>query len=299
MDDWSDELMCAGVTVTHGVSGALLTTFGSGGKMDLLAPREVDGVRASLEALIRAKVPYRVIGGGSNLLLPDEDYRGALLSLSRLSSLAVAGHLLTADAGVRLPLLAKRAAEMSLSGLEFASGIPAEVGGAVKCNAGAFGQMISDVLASVIVMDAEGKVDVLSAKEISAGYHTCHIPEGRVILSAVFALREGDRAEIEERMRVMRSRRRETQPTERSAGSVFRRVADTPAAVYIERTGLKGYRVGGAELSTVHCNFIVNRGGATTADYFAVAERVRERVREQSGVTLEYEVERICSPRNS
>ena len=100
-------------------------------------------------------------------------------------------------------------------------------------------------------------------------------------------------------MRDMRARRRATQPNERSAGSVFRRVGDTPAAIYIERTGLKGYRVGGAELSTVHCNFIVNKGGATTADYFAVAERVKESVEKQSGVTLEYEVERICSPRNN
>ncbi len=299
MDDWSEGLKDAGVIVTHGVSGALLTTFGSGGRVDLLTPSDVVGVQASLRALSRAKIHYRVIGGGSNLLLPDEGYRGVLLSLSRLSSLAFAGDIVTVDAGVRLPLLAKRAAEHSLAGLEFACGIPAEVGGAIKSNAGAFGDMMSDVLKSVILINAAGEVEVLGVEEISAGYHVSHIPEGSVILSAVFHLRRGDRAEIEGKMRSMRARRRQTQPTERSAGSVFRRVGDTPAALYIERTGLKGYRVGGAELSTVHCNFIVNKGGATTEEYFAVAERVRDRVEKQSGVRLEYEVERICSPRSN
>ena len=265
----------------------------------LLQPTDVSGVRITIEELRNHDIPYRVIGGGSNVILPDQGYHGALISLARLSSVAICGETVTADAGVKMPFLARRVADASLSGLEFACGIPGEVGGAICANAGAYGQMVSDVLISVVLMNPDGELEMLSAEELEMGYHRCQIPQHSVILSAVFRLVTEDRETIEDRMRYMRERRETSQPRERSAGSVFRRVGETPAAIYIEKTGLKGLRIGGAELSSRHCNFIVNKGGATTEEYFAVAERVRERVLEQSNVLLEYEVERICSPRRN
>lgn len=297
MGDWIGEIEKAGVLVLRDVPGRELTTFGSGGRVKyLLTPLTVTGACEALKSLSAEGIPCRVIGGGSNLLLPDKGFHGALISLSQLSSIAVADNVLSADAGVKLPLLAGKAAQESLSGLEFACGIPGTVGGSVRCNAGAFGQSLSDVLTAVIVLTERGEVEVVSAEEMAFSYHSCRLPDNAIILSALFSLKKGKREEIEALMREMTIRRRSTQPCERSAGSVFRRVNGTSAAVYIEQVGLKGYRVGGAELSRVHCNFIVNKGGATTADYFAVAECVRERVQKQSGVTLEYEVERICSP---
>ena len=300
MGEWMDRIIGAGVIVRRGVNGSELTTFGSGGAIKwLLAPSSAEGVALTVRTLRLAGVPYRVIGGGSDILLPDEGYAGALITLSRLPGIAFAGDLVTADAGAKLPTLAMRAAEMSLSGMEFASGIPGTVGGAVCCNAGAFGGSVADSLKAVVLLDDRGEIQTLTARELTMTYHRATLPQGYIVLSALFKLKGAEKGAIRETMREMAYRRSRTQPRQRSAGSVFRRVGDTPAAMYIERTGLKGCRIGGAELSRVHCNFIVNVGGATTADYFAVAERVRESVEKQSGVTLKYEVERICSPRSS
>ena len=299
MEEIIKDIERAGVRVKHHVEGAQLTTFGSGGIVShVIYPANVEELTITVKMLYAASLPYRVIGGGSNLLLPDEGY-GVLISLSRFDSAAVCGEFLSADAGVKLPRLARMAAEHSLSGLEFACGIPAMLGGAVRNNAGAFGQSISDALVAVVLLTEQGEIASVGADELKTAYHRCFLPEGSIFLSAVFSLKTGDRREIEGRMADMRRRRCQTQPHEPSAGSVFRRVGEIPAAVYIERTGLKGLCFGGAELSEVHCNFIVNKGGASTADYFAVAERVRESVLQNFGVALEYEVERICSPKKN
>ena len=300
MGKWTDNILSAGVTVRQGVSGSELTAFGSGGRVEwLLAPSDVAGLMLATRELRSAGVPYRVIGGGSDILLSDEGYEGALISLSRMSGIAFAGDLVTADAGAKMPVLAHKAADKSLAGLEFMSGIPGTVGGAVCTNAGAFGRSISDALVAVVLLSERGEIDTLTTRELAMSYHRAAIPQGSIVVSCLLRLQRADGDVIHRRMHEMAARRNRTQPRLRSAGSVFRRVGDTPAALYIERTGLKGYRVGGAELSRVHCNFIVNTGGATTADYYAVAERVRESVKKQSGVTLEYEVERICSPRSN
>ena len=300
MESFIEELERLGVPVERGVSGGKITTFGSGGRVDcLIAPREVAEIIVALNVLSDREIPYRLIGGGSNLLLPDEGYGGALISLLRLSNVEITGERVVADAGCKMPILARMLAKAGLSGLEYACGIPGTVGGAAVTNAGAYGQSLSDVLVAVVTVSPRGEIETIPAERLKMCYHGAMLPEDRIILSVICDLVGRDPVEIEMRMDEMRRRRAATQPRERSAGSVFRRVGETSAAVYIERTGLKGLRIGGAALSAVHCNFIVNVGGATTADYFAVAARVRERVLEQSGVTLSYEVERICSPRRN
>ena len=288
-----EQLNALGIRCEPNADGAKLTSFGSGGRVDLVAYPSEEQTHQTIEVLRECGVSFRVIGGGSNLLLPDEGYSGALIRLSRLSALSVRYGVITAGAGVKLPLLALKAAQESLSGLEFCCGIPAEVGGAVCTNAGAFGQALSDTLVGVKLLTPNGVED----QTLQSGYHCSNLPQGCVVLAATFALNKGQRDQILSKMRFMTERRRLTQPRERSAGSVFRRVGQIPAAVYIEKTGLKGLRVGGAELSTKHCNFIVNKGGATTQDYFAVAEHVKQRVLESCSVVLEYEVERLCSPK--
>ena len=300
MCDWVCDIERLGVAVKRGVSGAALTGFGSGGRVEyLLLPSSAEGLRNAILRLREEKVPFRVIGGGSNLLLPDEGFPGALIRLSRLCGVGVCGNVITADAGVKLPYLAYLAAENSLSGLEFACGIPGEVGGAVCMNAGAFGQSIKDVLQEVILLNACGEAEVLSAECLRMGHHFACLPPQSIALCAKFRLTFAFQEEIEARMQAMTARRRLTQPKQRSAGSVFRPANGVPAAVYIERTGLKGLKIGGAKLSETHCNFIVNDGGATTEDFFAVAEQVRLRVAAEYNVALEYEVERVCSPKKS
>ena len=159
-------------------------------------------------------------------------------------------------------------------------------------NASAFGMGVSDALRSVDVI-LDGKEQTLPSSALKTEYHRGGIPAGALILSATFDLRKGEAGRIAEKMRELARKRAATQPFGKSAGSVFRRVGEKPAALYIEETGLKGRVVGGAELSTKHCNFIVNRGGAKTEDFFVLAEEVRRAVKERTGVTLEYETERI------
>ena len=294
--EWISALREEGIALRTEVSGRELTTFGSGGSADcVVLPASTAKLRAALALFGAYGVPHDVIGGGSNLLFPDEGYRGALIRLTAFDSLRREGAEIVAGAGVKLVRLSRFAAECALTGAEFACGIPGEVGGAVRGNAGAFGQSISDGLREIEVLTKGGRIERLAASEIAMTEHSTDLSDGVIVLSARFALRKGDGAEIEARMREMTEKRRSTQPHRPSAGSVFRRVGETPAALLIERTGLKGMRIGGAELSKVHCNFIVNDGTATTKDFFDLAECVRERVRALTGATLEYEVKRLCS----
>ena len=281
------------------VSGAKLTTFGSGGSVrTLILPRDERDLREAMRFLLDRGEGPRVIGGGSNLLLPDQGYRGSLFKLSAFASIQGSGEVLTVGAGVKMPLLAKAAQRDALSGMEFAIGIPGTLGGAVKTNAGAFGQMLSDSLLEVTLLTAEGEVADLPARELKMSYHSCTLPQGAVVLGAKLRLHRSDRLSIARLMEQMTEKRRRTQPQERSAGSVFRKINDVPAALFIEQTGLKGLRVGGAELSRVHGNFIVNKGGATTQDFLAVAEKVKASLASCFGVRAEYEVE-VCSRNES
>ena len=282
-----------GIACFREVPGRALTTFGSGGAARyVLYPTSASELKRAIAVLSAEGIPYRVLGGGSNVLLPDEGYKGAIIRLSRMCEITVRGQAIRAGAGVRMARLARECAAAELSGAEFASGIPGEVGGGVYMNASAYGGGVSDILREVEVMIG-GERQVLDARSFDMAYHRGGLPQGAILLSATFEAARGDTENILAYMRELAEKRRASQPHERSAGSVFRRTERGAAALYIEETGLKGTRIGGAELSAKHCNFIVNRGGATTADYFALGEKVRAAVCEQSGVTLEYEVERI------
>ena len=295
MEEFSCKLKRLGIRFSEGVSGGLLTTFKSGGAAKYLAfPADAGELSEVLASAREEGIAWRVLGGGSNVLLPDEGFGGVLIRLSQMSRILRSGRRLTVGAGVKMPLLARFAAECGLSGAEFACGIPGTVGGAAAVNAGAFGQSISDLLVDATALTEDGKAVRLTPLDLAYGYHRAHLPERAILLSVTLALTESDGTSIFRRMKEMREKRARTQPKEPSAGSVFRRVEEIPAALYVEQTGLKGMRIGGAELSPVHCNFIVNKGGASTADFFALAEKVKESVRAQSGVSLEYEVERIC-----
>ncbi|MBO4472422.1 MAG: UDP-N-acetylmuramate dehydrogenase [Clostridia bacterium] len=295
MDEFSSRIHRLGVRIFEGVSGRSLTTFGSGGAVRYLAlPHGEEEILSVIAAARDEDIPYRVIGGGSNVLLPDRGYDGLLVKLPAEEPIRRVGNLVTVGAGVKMPALARFLSACGLSGAEFACGIPGTMGGAAAVNAGAFGQSLSDLLVEIRAVSKDGERVVLYPRDLDYGYHRASVPEGAILSSMTLRLTESEEGTIKQRMREMRERRSRTQPREPSAGSVFRRVGETPAAIYVEGTGLKGTRIGGALLSPVHCNFIVNTGGATSEEYFALAEKVRESVKALYGVLPEYEVERIC-----
>ncbi|MCR4726230.1 MAG: UDP-N-acetylmuramate dehydrogenase [Clostridia bacterium] len=274
-----------------GVSGETLTTFGSGGPVAIVVyPENVKRLLA-LEEILRG-IPRLVMGGGSNVLLPSAGFAGAIVKLDAFRGERACGRVLEVGAGVKMPRLSAFAKAARLSGVEFASGIPGTVGGAIRTNASAFGQAISDGLSFVTAL-VGNKIERLSPSELGFSHHRAKLPKDSIVLSAAFALEEGDGEKIGERIRSMREKRLQTQPQGRSAGSVFRKCGSVPAAIYIEKTGLKGLKIGGARLSEKHCNFIVNEGGASSEDFFEIGETVRKKVAEEQGVLLEYEVEKI------
>ncbi len=245
-------------------------------------------------ALIRSKQePYYILGNGSNLIVPDEGYEGTVIQVwKNLSEITVCGHTITAQAGAMLSTIAAKALEHSLAGFEFASGIPGTLGGAVTMNAGAYGGEMKDVLVQATVLDQDGKIQTLSKEQLQLGYRSSIISkEGLIVLEAQMEFQEGIQEDIREKMRDFNSRRREKQPLEYpSAGSTFKRPEGYFAGKLIQDAGLKGYRVGGAQVSEKHSGFVINAGNATAQDIFTLIQNVQEKVYEQFGVRLEMEV---------
>lgn len=269
------------------------TTFRIGGPARYyVRPKTREQLARTAMLCRRENVSWYVVGHGSNLLAGDEGYDGVILSTEGLTRCQVEGEEMRAEAGLLLSRAAKEAARMSLGGFEFAAGIPGTVGGAVVMNAGAYGSELKDVLTWVRVLDTEGKILTLEAGELELGYRTSRIPsEGYVVLEAGFKLAAGDREAILGRMEELAAKRREKQPLDYpSAGSTFKRPAGHFAGKLIEDAGLRGFRVGGAQVSEKHCGFVVNRKDATAADVMELCREVKRRVREQSGVELELEV---------
>ncbi len=272
------------------------TTFRIGGPARIfVTPRTEEAFIRGLELCRRRKNPWYVIGNGSNLLVNDRGYEGVVLSTEKLDCFCVEGGTVRALAGVRLSRLAKAAAENSLTGLEFAAGIPGTLGGAVVMNAGAYGSEMKDVLLWARVLDQYGQVRRLDAEELNLGYRTSIIErEGYVVLEAGIRLSQGEQSQIYGRMEELAKKRQEKQPLEYpSAGSTFKRPKGYFAGKLIDDAGLRGFRVGDAQVSKKHCGFVVNRGDATCAQVTALCEEVTRRVREQFGVELEMEVRRL------
>ena len=273
------------------------TTFRLGGPARRAVTPASGPEAAALLALAEAEGwPLLVVGSGSNLLAADEGVDRLVVFTSGLNTLESAGeNRLQAGAGVRLARAAVWAMERSLEGLAFAHGIPGSLGGAVFMNAGAYGGEMAQVVESVTAWLPGRGVLELPAAELDFGYrHSCFSEHGGAVLSAVLRLAPGDREAIRREMTELMARRRASQPLEwPSGGSVFKRPAGHFAGTLIDQCGLKGLIVGGAQVSEKHAGFIINRGGATCADVLALAERVRQRVLEETGVELEMELRAV------
>lgn len=270
------------------------TTFKIGGPADyFLMPDKGEDVGRVIKICKEKEIPYFILGNGSNLLVGDGGYRGAVIQIYRnMSSVTVEGNEITAQAGALLSAVAAAAKNASLTGFEFAGGIPGTIGGAVVMNAGAYGGEMKDVLTEVTVMNAEGDIFTLPTEELELGYRTSIIKTaGYIVLEAKIRLKEGDPEVIRENMKDLTIRRTTKQPLEYpSAGSTFKRPEGYFAGKLIMDSGLAGYQVGGAQVSEKHCGFVINAGDATARDVRTLMDNVRDIVYKKYGVTLEPEV---------
>lgn len=270
------------------------TTFRIGGQADaLVMPGSTEELGRVLAFAREHKIPFLIVGRGSNLLVRDGGIRGIVIKIAEgMDNVQTNGVRMVAEAGVSLSALAKKCAALSLAGFEFAAGIPGSLGGALAMNAGAYGGEMKDVVEWVESMDADGMTRRRSNSEMLFSYrHSILQGTGEIALKAGLLLSAGDGEQIEVRMKELNDRRQANQPlTLPSAGSVFKRPEGHYTGPMIQDCGLKGCRVGGAEVSTLHANFIVNTGGATATDVLALIEKVRETVYARYGVWLEPEV---------
>lgn len=273
---------------------AALTTFRIGGPADcLVEPRTVEEVRVALDACSRCGAPVRVMGLGSDVLVSDEGLRCAVVRIAEnLSRVEVRGDVLEVEAGASNAEVARSACAAGLAGYEFASGIPGTVGGAAIMNAGAYGGEFKDVCASVRCLTPEGEfVDVPAAEAAWSYRHSMMGEAGYTVVGATLRLERDDPADIRARMDDLARRRSEKQPLDMpSAGSTFKRPEGYFVGKLVQEAGLRGYRVGGAQVSEKHTGFVVNAGGATAADVRRLIEHVQVRVLESAGVQLEPEV---------
>lgn len=270
------------------------TTFRVGGPAEVFV---TVGNKEQLEKIIKylnlVERPYFILGNGSNLLVGDKGYRGVIIRLGGdFNRLTVEGTLLTAGASVLLSAAARAAMENGLAGMEFASGIPGSVGGGVKMNAGAYDGEMRNIVESVQVMYKDGSILDLDNETMEFGYRNSVIKNRPyVVLQVSMRLREGSREAVLARMNELTARRKEKQPLEyASAGSTFKRPEGNFAGKLIMDSGMRGARIGGAQVSEKHCGFVINDGTAVAADIAELIQEVIETVKEKFGVTLEPEV---------
>jgi UDP-N-acetylmuramate dehydrogenase len=273
------------------------TTLRIGGPADYyICPHTAGELQEILHICKQNKIPYFILGNGSNLLVSDKGYRGAIIHIYRnMNHIRVDGNVLTVQAGTLFSQVSKKAMEHGLTGLEFAAGIPGTMGGAVVMNAGAYGGEIRDVLKEVVVLDQEGEIRFMKGADMQLGYRTSIIKEaGYIVLEAVLELQSGDKEAISGRMEELKKERIAKQPLEYpSAGSTFKRPEGYFAGKLIMDAGLKGFRVGGAQISEKHCGFVINVGDATAKDVLELIRQVQEKVKVSSGVWLELELKVI------
>ena len=272
-------------------------TFRVGGTADFfVTPGTKEEVRNAVRVCKEEKMPYYIIGNGSNLLVSDQGYRGVIIQIYKeMNEVTVEGDIIKAQAGALLSGIAAKALAAELTGFEFASGIPGTIGGACVMNAGAYGGEMKDVLESVTVLTGEGEILEIGRENLELGYRTSVIAKkGYVVLEATLKLEHGEGAKIKAYMDELKEKRVTKQPLEYpSAGSTFKRPEGHFAGKLIEDAGLRGFQVGGAQVSEKHCGFVINRDHATAADIMELMRQVQIRVKENSGVDLEPEVKML------
>lgn len=270
------------------------TTFRIGGNAAyFVTPEDADQLAGVVKLCNSRQIPYFILGNGSNLLVSDKGYHGVVIAMQKhFNDCRVEGHQLIAGAGTLLSKIAKQAWQHHLTGFEFAAGIPGTLGGATVMNAGAYGSEIKDCLSWVEVVTKDGAVLTLSADELKLGYRSsCISACGYIITAAALQLEAGEQPMIKARMDELAMLRKTKQPLEYpSAGSTFKRPVGYFAGKLIDDAGLRGFQIGGAQVSEKHCGFVVNKGDATAADVIALCAEVNRRIKEQFHVELEMEV---------
>lgn len=264
-----------------------------GGAADLFVmPQTIEECQAVVKYAFENDIPLLLLGNGSNMVVRDGGVRGIVLHLAKLNAIEVKGTDIYAEAGAHLIDVSKVAAANSLTGFEFACGIPGSIGGGMMMNAGAYGGEMKDIVVSVQVLTKSGELLTLTKDELQLGYRTSIIQtEGYYVMSALFSLEIGVQAEIDEKVADLTHQRESKQPLEYpSAGSVFKRPPGHFAGKLIQDSGLQGKGFGGAEVSTKHAGFIVNKNNATATDYVNTIRMVREEVKRRYGIELELEV---------
>ncbi|MCA1908020.1 MAG: UDP-N-acetylmuramate dehydrogenase [Magnetospirillum sp.] len=272
-----------------------LTWFRVGGNAEVLfRPADVDDL-AEFLAELPAEVAVTVIGVGSNLLVRDGGVEGVVIRLGgAFAQIDVMDDIITAGAGALDLNVALTAQELGLTGLEFLSGVPGTIGGALRMNAGAFGGEMKDVTLSATAIDRTGTTQLLTLADLDMSYRHCGCPEDFIFLSATLQGKRGAAAAISQKMADIKQAREDSQPTRvRTGGSTFANPDGMKAWELIDKAGCRGLVIGGAQVSEKHCNFLLNLGDATAADIESLGEEVRRRVKETSGIELEWEIRRI------
>lgn len=294
-DHWADNLPPVRGRISRDVPLGGLTWFRVGGPAEVLfRPADAEDLAQFLVCLPE-EVPVTVIGVGSNLLVRDGGVPGVVIRLAgSFAGLAVEDMTITAGAAALDLTVAMTALESGIAGLEFLSGVPGTIGGALRMNAGAFGGEMKDVTVAAEAMDRRGVIHHLTLDDLGLGYRQCAVPEDWIFTRAVLRGGAGDKDAIARRMAEIREAREASQPTRtRTGGSTFANPEGHKAWQLIDRAGCRGLRLGGAQVSEKHCNFLINTGTATAADIEDLGEEVRRRVLETSGIELRWEIRRI------
>ena len=273
------------------------TTFRVGGNADyFVIPQSAEEVKNIVALCKEADMPYYILGNGSNLLVGDKGYRGVIIQIYKeMNHIRIEDDKVFAQAGALLSRVGTATLEAELTGFEFAAGIPGTVGGAVVMNAGAYGGEMKDIIASATVLTQDGDIITINKEDLELGYRTSVIAKkGYVVLEAEYQLRKGDKEAIRARMDELKVQRVTKQPLEYpSAGSTFKRPEGYFAGKLIQDAGLRGFQVGGAEVSEKHCGFVINKDQATAADIQELMRQVSDKVMQEFGVKLEPEVKTL------
>ena len=268
------------------------TSFKVGGKADLLiTPQNKKSLAKALKFISHTNIPFFVLGSGSNIIVSDKGYRGIVVHLEDLNKVEIKNKQIIAQTGISLSNLANKAKEAKLTGLEFASGIPGSLGGALFMNAGAYGGEMKDVVESVLAVNYKGDFQKIDAETLNLSYRDSLLQkENLIAVEATITLEHGEKEKISSKMKELNKKRKLKQPLDwPSAGSIFKRPKNDYAGRLIEKAGMKGYNIGDAQVSKKHAGFIINKGQATAKEIKELIETVRNKVYEKSGIHLEIE----------